>query len=44
MVLVSRARPVGKTGNLAAIYGDECLDNVGFSTSHNLIGLEGLLR
>jgi hypothetical protein len=38
--LGSRARPVRRTDNLAAI----CLDNVGSSTSHNPTGLQGLLR
>jgi hypothetical protein len=40
MFLASRARPVHKANNLA----DICLDNVGFSTSHIPIGLQGLLR
>jgi hypothetical protein len=41
MFLGSRARPVRTTDNLTAIA--DCLDNVGFSTFHNPIGLHGLL-
>jgi hypothetical protein len=44
MVLGSKVRPVRGADNLTAIYGADCLDNVGLLTSHNPIGLHGLLR
>jgi hypothetical protein len=44
MFLGSRVRPVRKDDNLTAICGADCLDNVGCLTSHNAIGLHGLLR
>jgi hypothetical protein len=34
--------PVRKADNLTAIY--DCLENVGASTSHNPMGLRGLLQ
>jgi hypothetical protein len=40
MFLGSEARPVRKADNLNA----ECLDRVGSSTSHNPVGLHGLLQ
>jgi hypothetical protein len=40
----SRARPVRKADNLAAICDSDCLDNVGSLTSHTTIGLHGLIR
>jgi hypothetical protein len=38
-----KERLVRETDNLTAIWAD-CLENVGASTSHNLLGLHGLLR
>jgi hypothetical protein len=43
MFLGSKVRPVHGTDNFTAIY-EPILDNVGFLTSHNPIGLHGLLR
>jgi hypothetical protein len=43
MFLGSRARPVRRVDNLTAICKADCLDSVGSSTSHNPIGLHGLL-
>jgi hypothetical protein len=41
----SKARPVRRADNLTAIYvWADCPDNVGSLTSHNPIGLQGLLR
>jgi hypothetical protein len=40
MFLGSKVRQVRKADNLSAIY----LDNVGSLTSHNPIGLQGLVR
>jgi hypothetical protein len=40
MFLGSKVRLVRRADNLTA----DCLDNVGFLTSHNPIGLQGLLR
>jgi hypothetical protein len=40
----STERPARKADNLAAICEPTVLDNVGSSTSHNPIGLHGLLR
>jgi hypothetical protein len=44
MFMGSRARPVREVDNLNAICGADCLDNVGFLTSHNPIGLYDLLQ
>jgi hypothetical protein len=44
MFLGSRARPTRKADILADICWANCLDNVGSSTSHNPIGLHGLLQ
>jgi hypothetical protein len=44
MFLESRARPVRGADNLTAIYGADCLDNVGFLTSYYPVSLHGLLR
>jgi hypothetical protein len=41
--LGSEVRRVRRSGNLITIWAD-CLDNVRSITSHNLIGLHGLLR
>jgi hypothetical protein len=43
MFLGSKVRLVRRAGNLTTIWAD-CLDNVGSLTSHNPIGLQGLLR
>jgi hypothetical protein len=43
MFLRSRARPVRKADNLSLLRAD-CLDNVGSLTSHNPLGLHGLLQ
>jgi hypothetical protein len=43
MFLGSKVRLVRKADNLTAIY-EPILDNVGSLTSHNPIGLQGLLR
>jgi hypothetical protein len=40
--LGSKVRQVRKADNLTTIWAD-CLDNVGSLTSHNPIGLHGLL-
>jgi hypothetical protein len=40
-----KGRPARKVGNLTAIHlRADCLENVGVSTSHNPMGLHGLLR
>jgi hypothetical protein len=44
MFLLSRARPECKVDNLTAIYEPISYKNVGSSTSHNSMGLHGLLR
>jgi hypothetical protein len=44
MFLGSKVQLVRKADNLTAIYELDCLDNVGSLTSHNPIGLQGLLR
>jgi hypothetical protein len=44
MFLESKVRRVRKTDNLTAIYEPIVLDNVGSLTSHNPIGIQGLLR
>jgi hypothetical protein len=44
MSLGSRSRSVRKADNLTAICEPTDLDNVGSSTSHNPIGLHGLLQ
>jgi hypothetical protein len=41
--LGSKVRRVRRADNLTTIWAD-CLDNVGYLTSHNPIGLQGLLR
>jgi hypothetical protein len=43
MFLGSRAQLVCKSDKLTTICAD-CLDNVGFSTSHNSIGVHDLAR
>jgi hypothetical protein len=43
IMLGSKVRPVRRADNLAAMSTD-CLDNVGSLTSHNPIGLHGLLQ
>jgi hypothetical protein len=40
----SEGRPVRKADNLTAICRTDCLENVGASTSHNPMGLHGLLQ
>jgi hypothetical protein len=42
MFLVSKVRRLCKADSLTAIY-EPCVDNVGSLTSHNPIGLQGLL-
>jgi hypothetical protein len=37
-------RPERKADSLTAICGPDCLQNVGPSTSHNSIGLQGSLK
>jgi hypothetical protein len=37
-------RPALKADSLAAHLWADCLENVGTSTSHNLMGLHGLLQ
>jgi hypothetical protein len=44
MFLGSKVRPVRRADNLIAIYETDWLDSVGFLTSYNPIGLQGLLR
>jgi hypothetical protein len=44
MFLSSRARPVRRADNITANREPDCLNNVGSLTSHNPIGLHGLLR
>jgi hypothetical protein len=44
MFLRSKARAVRTADNLTAIYEPICLDNVGSLTSHNPVGLHGLLQ
>jgi anti-sigma-K factor RskA len=39
-----RGRPARKADNLTAICESICLENVGGSTSHNPMGLHGLLQ
>jgi hypothetical protein len=39
-----KARPTHKADNLSVIREADCLENVGFSTSHNPTGLHGLLQ
>jgi hypothetical protein len=39
-----KGRPVSKTDNLTAICEPDCLENVEASTSHNRMGLHGLLQ
>jgi hypothetical protein len=41
---VNGGRPERKAHNLTAIYEPYCLENVGPSTSHNHVGLHGLLH
>jgi hypothetical protein len=43
MFVESKVLPVRRADNLITIRAD-CLDNVGSLTSHNPIGLQGLLR
>jgi hypothetical protein len=44
MFIGSKVRQVSKEDNLTAICEPDCLDNVGSLTSHNSIGLYGLLQ
>jgi hypothetical protein len=44
MFLGSNVRPVRTADNLAANLRADCLDNVRFLTSHNLIGLQDLFQ
>jgi hypothetical protein len=39
-----KGRPARKDDNLTAICEPDCLENVGASTSHNPMGLHGLLQ
>jgi hypothetical protein len=39
-----KRRPARKANNLAAICGFDCLENVRASTSHDPMGLHGLLQ
>jgi hypothetical protein len=39
-----KLRPKRKADNLAAIFRADCLENVGASTSHNPMGLHGMLQ
>jgi hypothetical protein len=43
ILMGGKGRPARKAGNLTAILAD-CLENVGSLTSHNPIGLHGMLR
>jgi hypothetical protein len=42
--LGGKGRPARGAGNLTAICEPICLENVGASTSHNPMGLHGLLQ
>jgi hypothetical protein len=43
-LLGGKGRPARKADNVTAISEPICLENVGVSTSHNSMGLHGLLQ